>query len=63
MHDAARNKLVSTAKDMLQRLETGEIELSEGVLRQPASNYVSTERFEQEKKQLFRRVPLMLAAS
>lgn len=63
MSDHARNTLIRTAKDMLHRLDSQQIDLAPDILSLDADIYVSTERFGAEKKLLFRRLPLMLAAS
>ena len=58
----ARDQLVTTAEDMLERLKTGTITQTDAVIRIPASAYTDPELFEQEKRRVFRRVPLMVAA-
>ncbi len=63
MRDHARKTLISTARDMLHRLESQQIDLAPDILSVDADIYVSPERFETERKLLFRRLPLMLAAS
>lgn len=63
MQPQAKITLVETAQDMLQRLDSQQIDRSPEVARMPASHYFSHDRFAQEKQQLFRRIPLMLAAS
>lgn len=63
MFDHARKTLVSTARDMLHRLDSQQIDLAPEVLSLDAAIYVAPERFEAEKRQVFRRLPLMVAAS
>jgi carnitine monooxygenase subunit len=58
-----RQRLISDAQNMLLRLESHSITPAPRPLRMPSSIYTDPERFEREKKNLFRRVPLMLAAS
>ena len=59
----AREQLVETAADMLHRQQTGSITGPESVQAVPASVYTDPHRFELERERLFRRVPLMVAAS
>ena len=59
----AREQLAETAADMLHRQQTGSITGPESVQAVPASVYTDPHRFELERERLFRRVPLMVAAS
>lgn len=59
----SRQCLTSDARHMLDRLKTNSITLAPSQLRVPSSAYTDPRRFELEKEKLFRRVPLMLAAS
>ncbi|SEJ76528.1 Phenylpropionate dioxygenase, large terminal subunit [Pseudomonas linyingensis] len=63
MSEHARTTLIRTARDMLHRLDSQQIDLAPDILSVDADIYVSPERFEAEKRLLFRRLPLMLAAS
>lgn len=58
-----RAQLVGDARRMLERLATGTITPAAGTLSRPSSIYTDPDLFEQEKQRLFRRAPLMLAAS
>lgn len=58
-----RQQLISDAQAMLLRLKDISITPAPSPLRMSSSTYVDPERFEREKQGLFRRVPLMLAAS
>lgn len=59
----ARDELVNTAQDMLARAQSGTVALADAVTVLAASDYTDPEMFEREKRLLFRRVPLMLAAT
>lgn len=56
-------RLVRDAQVMLERLKTKSITPAPHILRMPSSVYADPELFEREKHRVFRRVPLMLAAS
>lgn len=58
-----RQQLVSDAERMLVRLEAKTPTLAPEILRVPSSAYTDQEAFERERRGLFQRVPLMLAAS
>ena len=58
-----RTQLVKDAQNMLQRLEKGTITPAPQSLQLPSGIYTDAALFAQEKKNLFQRVPLMLAAS
>ena len=58
-----RGKLVDEAQDMLEHLAAARIRQAPGVMTMPADMYTDPELFQQERVNLFRRVPLMLAAS
>lgn len=58
-----RDQLVTTARDMLKRLDSGEATLAPEVMTTNATTYADPQRFAEEERQLFRRIPLMLAAS
>lgn len=59
----ARVKLVADARRMLQCLETRTITPAPRRSSRPASIYTDPALFEKEQQRVFRRVPLMLAAS
>lgn len=59
----SKEQLIDTAKDMIQRLESREIDLADTVATMASSVYSCPARFEEEKAKLFKRIPLMLAAS
>lgn len=58
-----RDQLVTTARNMLTRLGSGEVTLAPEVMTTDAATYTDPQRFAEEQQQLFRRIPLMLAAS
>lgn len=58
-----RGQLVADARRMLECLATGSITPAGDCLIRPASIYTDPDLFELEKQRLFRRAPLMLAAS
>jgi carnitine monooxygenase subunit len=59
----SRQRLISDARKMLDRLGDTSITPAPGVSRISSSVYVDAELFEHEKQKLFRRVPLMLASA
>ena len=58
-----RNELIDMAKDAIAHFEAGTLHQTDGIFKVAAEVYTDPERFEREKKQIFRRIPLMLAAS
>ncbi|MGE8133123.1 aromatic ring-hydroxylating oxygenase subunit alpha [Novosphingobium subterraneum] len=58
-----RSVLVADARRMLERLASGSITCAPKVTSRPSSIYTDADRFKREKEHLFRRVPLLLAAS
>ena len=54
-------KLIEIAKQNIAHAEAGTIEQAPSVLKVPAKNYYDPARFEQEVRQVFRRMPLVLA--
>lgn len=58
-----RSVLVADARRMLERLASGSITRAPKVTSRPSSIYTDADQFEREKEHLFRRVPLLLAAS
>ncbi|MBR9911775.1 MAG: aromatic ring-hydroxylating dioxygenase subunit alpha [Gammaproteobacteria bacterium] len=63
MNPNSYQQLVETTRDMLDRLGSGQISLAPQVMNKDASAYTDRDCFEREKETLFRRLPLMLAAS
>lgn len=59
----ALKQLADVAADMLRRQQTGSITRADTVMTRPASIYTDVDLFEIERQRLFRRAPLMLAAS
>lgn len=59
----AREHLVAVAADMLECQQSGSITRPDSVVSLPADAYTDPRRFDLERSRLFRRVPLMLAAS
>lgn len=60
---AARATLERHAQALLRHTAEGTFPLAPGVMELEADHYTSAERFEAEKARVFRRVPLVLAAS
>lgn len=59
----ARSELERVARDLIGHAIDGEMPLAERVLRLPASTYTDPALFDLEMRRIFRRVPLILAAS
>lgn len=59
----ARAKLEQQAATLLRHTAEGTFPLASAVMALPSDHYVSPERFEAEKRRVFQRVPLVLAAS
>ncbi|MCC5872057.1 MAG: aromatic ring-hydroxylating dioxygenase subunit alpha [Gammaproteobacteria bacterium] len=57
------SELIAMARHNLAHDAKGTMELAPDVVRIPAANYTDPDRFEQEKERIFKRVPLLLAAS
>lgn len=55
--------LHQTAADVLQHKKQGNFPLATDVMTLPADTYTCPERFERERRNIFRRLPLLLAAS
>ena len=60
---AARDHLVAVARDLFTHAEAGTIPLADDVVELPASRYFDPEHFEREQRLLFRRVPVVVAAT
>lgn len=63
MSAAARTQLEQTAAALLQHDADGTFPVADDVMSMPGSRYTCPEQFEREKARIFRRVPLVLAAS
>ena len=59
----ANDNLVSMTRSLVAHGMAGTMELADEVVRIPASCYTDPDLFELEKKQIFRRLPLMVAPS
>ena len=59
----AQDNLVSMTRSLVAHGVAGTMELADEVVRIPASTYTDPDLFELEKKQIFRRLPLMVAPS
>lgn len=62
-HDWARPYLESFARDLLEHTRANSIRPASDIMRIETQIYVAPSRFERERDQLFKRLPLMLAAS
>ncbi|WFL77668.1 SRPBCC family protein [Altererythrobacter arenosus] len=59
----SRQQLIDMTRSLVAHGEAGTMELADDVVRIPASSYTDEALFEREKKQIFRRLPLMVAPS
>ncbi len=59
----SREQLIEMTRSLVAHGDAGTMELADGVVRIPASTYTDEALFEREKKQIFRRLPLMVAPS
>jgi phenylpropionate dioxygenase-like ring-hydroxylating dioxygenase large terminal subunit len=59
----SRARLIEMARDNIAHAQNGTIEQEPDVFRVPAANYYDPERFRLEIERVFKRVPLMLAAT
>ncbi|MBM4202629.1 MAG: aromatic ring-hydroxylating dioxygenase subunit alpha [Gammaproteobacteria bacterium] len=57
----SKARLIEIAKETIAHANAGTIEQAPSVLKVPASNYYDEDRFEREVRQVFRRMPLLLA--
>lgn len=61
--DVTRGHLVAVARDLFAHAEAGTIPVADGVVEVPASRYCDPEHFQREQHLIFRRVPVMVAAT
>ncbi len=59
----SREQLVAMARRNMEYADAGTVEQEPDVYKVAAANYYDPERFEAEKRQIFRRMPLVLAPS
>ena len=59
----SREQLIEMTRSLIAHGDAGTMELADEVIRIPASTYTDEALFEREKKQIFRRLPLMVAPS
>ena len=59
----AQDNLISMTRSLVAHGMAGTMELADDVVRIPAASYTDPDLFELEKKQIFRRLPLMVAPS
>lgn len=59
----SREELVSMTRSLVEHGAAGTMEYADEIVRIPASTYTDPELFEREKRQIFRRLPLMVAPS
>jgi phenylpropionate dioxygenase-like ring-hydroxylating dioxygenase large terminal subunit len=59
----SRAELVAMTRSLIAHGDAGTMELADDVLQVPASAYTDEALFEQEKRRIFRRLPLMVAPS
>ena len=57
----SRDALVDIARENMTLHDEQRVILADDLYREPASNYVSADRFDEEKVGIFKRMPLMLA--
>lgn len=63
LEPSVRKHLVAAAREMLEALETRQLDLSDEIVSLDASLYTDGARFDAERQKIFRALPLMLAAS
>ena len=63
MNKASRDQLIEIAQDVLGHADAKTFRTADSTMTLPASMYTDPRRFHDELTKLFRRVPLMLAAS
>ncbi len=60
---SVRAELVSVARDVLDHTHNGTVRVTDSVMTLPAWHYTDPAHFEVEKRRLFRRIPIVVAAS
>jgi hypothetical protein len=58
-----RTELVAVARDVLEHTQNSTVRVTESVMTVPATHYTDPAHFELEKRRLFRRIPIVVAAS
>ena len=61
--DIARRHLVAVAKDLFAHEDAGTVPVADEIVEIPASRYTDQAYFEREKQQVFRRIPIIVAAT
>ena len=59
----SKTKLIEIAKANLEHARAGTIDQTDSIYRVPAENYFNKDRWQLEMKQIFRRLPLMMATT
>ena len=59
----SHQELIDMTRSLVEHGAADTMEYADEVVRIPASSYTDPEMFEREKKQIFRRLPLMVAPS
>ncbi len=59
----SREQLLEMNRSLIAHGEAGTLEMTDGVMKVPASSYTDPELFEREKEKIFKRLPLMVAPS
>ena len=59
----SRDELISMTRNLVEHGAADTMEYADEVVRIPASAYIDPDLYEREKKQIFRRLPLMVAPS
>jgi hypothetical protein len=59
----SRQELIDMTRSLVAHGEAGTMEYADDVVRVPAAAYTDEALFDREKKQIFRRLPLMVAPS
>lgn len=59
----SRDQLIEMTRSLVAHGDAGTMELADEVVRVPAATYTDEALFEREKRQIFRRLPLMVAPS
>lgn len=59
----SKQQLIAMTHSLIEHAKAGTLEQTDSIVEIPASSYTDPELFEREKKQIFRRLPLMVAPS